>query len=141
MEVAMQLKKLNKNLEILVIDKHDAPLKKVLGKEIGDKLKLLYEMNGIKFKLEKKVTSISEVDKANKDNKMKKIYIESCKKEESNGENELSSFNKRDESSNKTQKNFIFGDMIIFATGDSPNCVLLVFFYLYIFFYSNFRVL
>jgi NAD(P)H-nitrite reductase large subunit len=118
MEVATLLKKFNKNLEIVVIDKNEAPFQKQFGKEIGEILKNLHEKNGIKFKLENKVNSISEYEKDNE--KIKKIYIESCKKEE-NSENE-NPYDKRNEVK-KNKKDFIFGDMIIFATGDSPNNV------------------
>lgn len=118
LEVATLLKKFNKNLDIVVIDKNEAPFQKVLGKEVGDILKSLHEKNGIKFKLEKKVNSISENEKGKE--KIKKIYIESCKKEE---ESESQSPNDRKNEAYKNKKDFIYGDVVIFATGETPNNV------------------
>lgn len=117
-EVASQLKKFNKNLEIIVIDKNEAPFKKQLGKEIGQILKNFHEKNGIKFYLDKKVNSIAEHVKDNE--KTKKIFIESREHQE-DLENKNSDDRKNQQ--NKNKKDFIYGDMIIFATGDSPNNV------------------
>jgi len=120
MEFANLLKRFNRNLEITIIDENETPFQKVLGKEVGGILKQLHEKNGIKFKMDKKVNKISEADKDNL--KTKKIFIESCKKDDIS-ENEVS-FYKKNEINNVIKKDFIYADLIIFATGDSPNNVI-----------------
>ncbi len=120
MEVAYLLRKLNKNLEIVVLDKNEVPFQKILGKEVGNILKDLHLRNGIKLKLERKVSSIVDVERENY--KLKKIYLEKFFKEESTEEDNF--IKKKEQTRNKID--YLYGDMVIFATGEMPNNVLII---------------
>lgn len=62
LESASSIKSANKDLDITICDVSQAPIERVLGKEVGKSVQTLHENNGIKFKLQTGLTKIEGKD-------------------------------------------------------------------------------